>query len=42
MADFQSPVPTIPRPAPIDKEVSWDKTKTLTIPLLNLSVSRTT
>ncbi|AMD85778.1 PAS domain S-box-containing protein [Capnocytophaga haemolytica] len=29
MADFQSPVPTIPRPAPIDKEVSWDKTKTL-------------
>ena len=29
MSDFTNPIPTIERPTPIDREVQWDKTKTL-------------
>ena len=29
MSDFINPIPTIERPTPIDREVQWDKTKTL-------------
>ena len=29
MSDFKNPVPTIERPTPIDREVSWDKSKVL-------------
>ena len=29
MSNFINPVPTIQRPTPIDREVQWDKTKTL-------------
>ena len=29
MSDFTNPIPTIERPPPIDREVQWDKTKTL-------------
>ena len=29
MSDFTNPIPTIERPNPIDREVQWDKTKTL-------------
>ena len=31
MSDFTNPIPTIERPTPIDREVQWDKTKTLII-----------
>ena len=29
MSDFTNPIPTIERPTPIDREVQWDKSKTL-------------
>ena len=29
MSDFTNPIPTIEKPTPIDREVQWDKTKTL-------------
>ena len=29
MSDFTNPIPTIERPTPMDREVQWDKTKTL-------------
>ena len=29
MSDFTNPIPTIERPTPIDREVQWDKTRTL-------------